>query len=82
VQAQAAAQAPDVSPHTVRKWLACFRCEGMAELADRSSAPHRTPAGRVAAVEHLRCLRARQTQTAQVLRIVTRYGDSGPCVTG
>lgn len=64
----AAARAAGVSPRTAWKWLARFRDEDIAGLADRSSAPrripHRTPAGRVAAVEHLRRLRMTSTQIA------------------
>jgi len=64
----AAARAAGVSPRTAWKWLARFRDEHIAGLADRSSAPHRiphrTPARRVAAVERLRRLRMTSTQIA------------------
>ena len=39
--AAAAARAAGVCPRTVRKWLARYRSEGLAGLADRSSRPHR-----------------------------------------
>ena len=38
-----AAQAAGVSPRTAYKWLARFREEGVAGLADRTSRPHRCP---------------------------------------
>src|SRR5918993_1415330 len=38
---QAAARAAGVCPGTARKWIACFRAEGPAGLADRSSRPRR-----------------------------------------
>jgi transposase InsO family protein len=54
----AAAAAAGVSERTARKWIARFRAEGRAGLADRSSAPHRrprrTPPELVAAIEALR----------------------------
>lgn len=37
---QAAAQAAGVCPRTVHKWVARFKAEGAAGLADRSSRPH------------------------------------------
>ena len=39
----AVATAPGVSPRTVAKWLARYRAEGAAGLADRSSRPHAQP---------------------------------------
>ena len=38
---EAAARAAGVCPRTVRKWVARYRSEGLAGLADRSSRPHR-----------------------------------------
>ncbi len=38
---EAAARAAGVCPRTVRKWVARYRGEGLAGLADRSSRPHR-----------------------------------------
>jgi len=38
---EAAARAAGVCPRTARKWLARFKTEGTAGLADRSSRPHR-----------------------------------------
>jgi len=37
---EAAARAAGVCPRTVRKWVARFKAEGQAGLADRSSRPH------------------------------------------
>jgi len=39
----AAAEAAGVSLRCARKWIGRFRIEGEAGLADRSSAPHRSP---------------------------------------
>ena len=39
----AAAEAAGVSGRTVYKWLARFKCEGLAGLSDRSSRPRRCP---------------------------------------
>jgi transposase InsO family protein len=70
---RAAAEAAGVSPRTAWKWLARFRSEGVAGLADRSSAPHaiphRTSAERAAAVEALRRLRMTGSQIATRLRM-------------
>src|ERR1700693_3964146 len=41
--AKAAAVAFALSERTARKWIARFRAEGMAGLADRSSRPRRSP---------------------------------------
>src|SRR5215207_5675132 len=40
---QAAARAAGVCPRTARKWVARFKAEGLAGLADRSSRPQRLP---------------------------------------
>jgi transposase InsO family protein len=57
----AAAEAAGCSTRTAYKWLARYRSEGEAGLADRSSAPRevprRTPEDRVAAIAALRRLR-------------------------
>jgi lambda repressor-like predicted transcriptional regulator len=57
----AAAEAAGISERSARKWLARWRSEGEAGLADRSSAPRRVPsrlaADRLAAIEALRRLR-------------------------
>ena len=56
-----AAEAAGVSDRTARKWLARYRAEGAAGLADRSSAParvaNRTDERRVEAIAALRRLR-------------------------
>jgi transposase InsO family protein len=66
-----AAVAAGVSDRTVYRWLARFREQGEAGLADRSSAPrripHRTPAGRVEAIAALRRLRMTGAQIAEAL---------------
>jgi transposase InsO family protein len=84
--AEAAARAAGVCPRTVRKWLARYRREGLAGLADRSSRPHRlhrpTPAASVATVEALRRRRWTGRQIAAELgispatvsRILSRLG--------
>lgn len=41
--ATAAAEAAGISVRTAHKWLTRYRTEGLAGLADRSSAPHRRP---------------------------------------
>ena len=68
-----AAAAAGISERTGRKWIARFRAEGLAGLADRSSAPHRrprrTPAERVAAIEALRRLRLTAAEIAVKLGI-------------
>ena len=59
--AAAAAAASVSEERTARKWVVRFRAEGRADLADRSSAPHRrprrTPPERLAAIAALRQLR-------------------------
>ena len=83
---QAAARAAGVCPRTVRKWIARYRAEGPAGLADRSSRPHRlnrpTPAAIVEKVEALRRQRWTGKQVAAevgvspatVSRILKRLG--------
>jgi transposase InsO family protein len=70
---QAVAVAAGVCPRTVRKWLARFRAEGLAGLADRSSRPHRlyrpTPTATVAKIEALRRQRFTGQQVAQDLGV-------------
>ena len=82
----AAAQAAGVCPRTVRKWVARYRSEGLAGLADRSSRPRRlyrpTPAVMVEKVEALRRQRWTGKQIAAevgvspatVSRILRRLG--------
>ena len=69
----AAAEAAGVSQRTAAKWLARYRSEGRAGLADRSSAPHRvprrTPVERVRVIELLRRLRMTAAEIAEVLRM-------------
>jgi transposase InsO family protein len=71
--AEAAARAAGVCPRTVRKWVARYRSEGLAGLADRSSRPHRlhrpTPTAAVERVETLRRQRWTGKQIAAELGI-------------
>jgi transposase InsO family protein len=66
-----AAEAAGVSERTASKWVGRFKAEGVAGLADRSSAPkripRRTPAERVQAIEALRRLRMTGAEIAEVL---------------
>jgi transposase InsO family protein len=66
-----AADAAGISQRSACKWLKRFRDEGEAGLADRSSAPkrtpHKTPADREAAVVSLRELRFTAAEIAEVL---------------
>jgi transposase InsO family protein len=66
-----AAAAASLSERTARKWLARWREEGEAGLADRSCAPRRIPArlpaNRVATIEALRRLRMTAAEIAEVL---------------
>jgi transposase InsO family protein len=83
--AKAAAVAFAVSERTARKWMARFRAEGMAGLADRSSRPRRSPRqippAQIAVVLALRRLRmpgfqiARQSalSKASISRILRRH---------
>jgi transposase InsO family protein len=83
---EAAARAAGVCPRTVRKWVARYRSEGLAGLADRSSRPRRlyrpTPAVMVEKVEALRRQRWTGKQIAAevgvspatVSRILRRLG--------
>jgi leucine-zipper of insertion element IS481 len=67
----AAAGAAGCSTRTASKWLARYREEGEAGLADRSSVPHelprRTPEDRVAAIAALRRLRMTAATIAWLL---------------
>jgi transposase InsO family protein len=69
----AAAEAAGVSARTAAKWLARYRSEGDAGLADRSSAPRRiprrTPVDRVRAIELLRRLRMTAAEIAEIVRM-------------
>jgi len=66
-----AAEAAGISERSARKWLARWRAEGEAGLADRSSAPKRVPsrlgADRLEAIEALRRLRMTAAEIAEVL---------------
>ena len=68
---RSAAEAAGVSERTVAKWLARWRAEGEAGLADRSSAPRNSPARladeRIAVIEALRRLRMTAAEIAEVL---------------
>jgi transposase len=83
---RAVAAAFGVTIKTVRKWVARYRSEGLAGLADRSSRPHRlhrpTPAAIVERIEGLRRQRWTGKQIAAevgvspatVSRILRRLG--------
>lgn len=66
-----AAEAAGVSDRTAAKWVARYRLEGSAGLADRSSVPicqpTRTPEDRVAAIAALRRVRLTGAQIAMAL---------------
>ncbi|HXG75495.1 MAG TPA: IS481 family transposase [Gaiellaceae bacterium] len=66
-----AAEAAGVSVRCARKWVARYREQGEAGLADRSSAPHvvanRTPPDRVEAIVALRRLRFTAAEIADAL---------------
>jgi transposase InsO family protein len=66
-----AAEAAGISERTAAKWMARWRAEGEAGLADRSSAPRRRPtqlpAERLRAIEALRRLRMTAAEIAEVL---------------
>jgi transposase InsO family protein len=67
----AAAEAAGISDRSAYRWLRRFREEGEAGLGDRCSAPkripHKTPAGRVEAIEALRRLRMTAAEIAELL---------------
>jgi transposase InsO family protein len=62
-----------VSERSARKWLARWRADGEAGLADRSSAPRhrpsRLPADRIEAIEKLRRVRMTGAEIAEILGI-------------
>lgn len=58
-----------VSPRTVFKWLARFRAEGEAGLANRSSRPRRAPRYREAALLMRRTFKMTGEQIAEALRL-------------
>ena len=66
-----AAEAAGISDRTARKWLARYRTEGLAGLADRCSAPrqvaNRTDARRVEVIAALRRLRMTGAEIAECL---------------
>jgi transposase InsO family protein len=70
---EAAARAAGVCPRTARKWIARFKAEGVAGLADRSSRPHRlhqpTPPAIAERVATLRRERRTGRQIAAELNI-------------
>jgi transposase InsO family protein len=84
--AQAVAQAADICPRTVRKWVDRYRRAGLAGLQDRSSRPHRlrqpTPQTVVEEIERLRRQRRTGKQIAAetgvspatVSRVLRRLG--------
>jgi transposase InsO family protein len=64
---KAVATALGVSQRTVAKWLARYRAEGEAGLADRSSRPHAQPSATpAAAVEQVIALRRRRITGKQI----------------
>jgi len=69
----AVSEAAGICPRTVRKWVARYRSEGLAGLADRSSRPRRlyrpTPQAVVESVEALRRQRLPGKQIASELGI-------------
>jgi len=69
----AVSEAAGICPRTVRKWVARYRSEGLAGLADRSSRPRRlyrpTPQAVVESVEALRRQRLPGKQIASELSI-------------
>jgi len=85
---KAVATAFGVCPRTVRKWLARYRAEGVAGLADRSSRPRRMPRQTNAGIAHKIGLLRRQRRTgrqiaaevgvspATVSRVLRRLGLS------
>ena len=66
-----AAEAAGVSERTCSKWVGRYRCEGIAGLVDRPSAPHtvanRTDVCRVEAIAALRRLRMTGPEIAEAL---------------
>jgi transposase InsO family protein len=66
-----AAEAGGISTRTASKWVARYRAEGEAGLADRSSAPHciphRTSEDRVAAIAALRRVRMTAAEISELL---------------
>lgn len=67
----AAAEAAGIGERSAYRWLKRFRDEGERGLLDRCSAPkrvpHKTPAGRVEAIEALRRLRMTAAEIAELL---------------
>jgi transposase len=77
-----AAEAAEVSARTCSKWVARYRAEGVAGLADRSSAPkrvaHRTDERTVEVIAALRRLRFTGPEIAEVLDRPAVDGLRGP----
>jgi transposase len=69
----AAAEAAGVTERTVYRWLARWRWDGAAGLADRSSRPHRSPrqlpATKVEMIRSLRKLRMTAAEIAEMLEL-------------
>jgi transposase InsO family protein len=68
-----AAEAAEVSPRTAQKWATRYRCEGLAGLLDRSSAPllvaNRRDEKTVQAIAALRRLRFTGPEISEVLEL-------------
>lgn len=73
-QVAAAADAAGVSRRTAHKWLARFKVEGAAGLADRSCRPHRSPAA--CPPEQIRQFEQRRRQRIPLWRIARESGRS------
>jgi len=68
---RAVARALSISERTVAKWLARYRAEGEAGLADRSSRPHATPRATPAdVIEQIIALRRRRITGKQIAATV------------
>src|SRR4051794_24439610 len=76
-----AAEAVGISTRTASKWVARYRAEGEAGLADRSSAPHRIPhrtsEDRVAAIAALRRLRMTAAEISELLGMALSTVSAG-----
>jgi transposase InsO family protein len=66
-----AAEAAGISTRTASKWVSRYRCEGVAGLEDRSSAPHHVPGRtsdeRVTAIAALRRVRMTAAEISELL---------------
>ncbi|MCW5663606.1 MAG: IS481 family transposase [Piscinibacter sp.] len=70
----AAAEAAGVSRRTTYKWVARFRCEGAAGLADRSSRPANSPGA--CSQEEVQAFERRRRQRVPLWRIAQEHGRS------